>query len=82
MSEMLEVKDVAARFRVKPHVVLSWIWNRQLVAHDVRAAGARRARWKVPAASLASFLEARTPTPATPQPRRRHRLPPAKEFFR
>lgn len=62
----MTVREVAARYGVGQHTVLSWIRSGELRAIDVSTrAGAKRPTWRITAASVEAFeaLRARTPPP-------------------
>ena len=68
---MLTVEAIAERYTVSAGTVLGWIKTGQLKAVNVgRAPGSKRPRWRVSAAALAAFEEARTPAPAARPARR------------
>lgn len=58
-DELLKVDEVAEKMRVNRRTAQSWIDNRELVAIDVRPAGAKRAMWRVQPEDLLEFAQNR-----------------------
>lgn len=58
-NEILKVEQVADRMQVNRRTVQSWIDSGQLVAVDVRPAGADRAMWRVDVTDLLTFAQTR-----------------------
>jgi excisionase family DNA binding protein len=83
MPSTRTVADVAARYGVSEHTVLTWIRNRELRAVNVgRRPRAGKPRWRITEDALADFERVRTPTPPPPQARRRRRPAEVIEFYR
>jgi excisionase family DNA binding protein len=60
MSNTLSVKELAGRFAVTTHTVLSWIARGELHAINVgRHPASKRPRWRVTQEALAAFESAR-----------------------
>lgn len=70
MSDLLTVREVAARLGIRTHAVLALIRNRQLKAADVSLNPGGRPRWRIDAEELASFIQRRTPQPKAPRRRK------------
>ena len=80
---MLTVEEIAARFAVSKAAVLGWIRAGELKAVNVsRGPHSKRPRWRVSAAALAAFEEARTPTPVVRLPRRAKARTEVVEFYK
>jgi len=58
-QSLLKVEQVADRLQVNRRTVQSWIDSEQLVAVDVRPAGAARAMWRVDPLDLLEFARLR-----------------------
>lgn len=72
-SPALTVVKVAEQLSVSSKTVLHWISTGQLTASNCgRKPGAKKPRWRILPADLASFLQSRQPTPP-PQRRCRKR---------
>lgn len=68
----LTVKDVAARFGVSEHTVLTWIRAGELKALNVgRSPGAKSPRWRITLEAVEAFELLRSHVPPAPQARRR-----------
>jgi hypothetical protein len=76
------VREVAREERVGVHVVLGWIRDGSLRAHNVnRQANARRPSWRITAEALEAFRSLRTATPTPKRRRRRGREGYALKFY-
>jgi excisionase family DNA binding protein len=68
----LSPKQIAERYGVGIHTVLTWIANHELEALNVgRSPGKKKARWKSLPEHLAAFELRRLSSPAAPRTRRR-----------
>lgn len=79
----LSVRDVADRYDVSEHTVLTWIRSGELRAVNVgRRPGARKPRWRIFQEALGAFETIRSATP--PPPKVSRRKPPADviEFYK
>ena len=71
------VKEIAARYRVKPHTVLAWISRGDLRAVDVSQDPTRgRPRWRVTPDALIEFENRRCTKPTVKPTRQRNRRTP------
>lgn len=74
VAQMLSVEAVAESLTVDPQKVYHWIRNGELSAVNTsREANPKRPRWRIPAESLAAFIQARTVARAAPPDPRKHR---------
>lgn len=82
-TEAMTPRQVARRYHVGVHKVLTWIATGQLAAVNVATDLARRPRWIVMADALTQFEQRRAASPSTPPRRRRERRPTqdSLEFF-
>ncbi len=72
IDHALTVKQVAERFAVGEHSVLTWIRNGELKAINCgRRPGAKKPRWRITTEALAAFELVRTHNPLPPRTRRR-----------
>lgn len=67
------VPDLAGALGVNATKVLGWIARGELVAVDVSARRGERPRWRIAAAELERFLQARRAVPVVPAPRQTRR---------
>jgi len=72
MRETFSVHDIASRFDVTEHTVLSWINSGELRAVNVgRRAGMKKPRWRITRAALEAFERLRSVTPPRSKVKRR-----------
>lgn len=77
----LSPPEIAKRYAVDPHKVLSWIRRGTLRAIDVSTSTGGRPRYRISPADLAAFELSRTVQPPTPRMRRRRADPNVIQFF-
>jgi excisionase family DNA binding protein len=83
VSSTLSVREVASRYAVSVHTVLTWIGSAELRAVNVaRHPGAKRRRWRVTAEALAAWELTRTASPPLPRARRRRQPAEVIEFYK
>jgi predicted site-specific integrase-resolvase len=76
------VAEVADRFAVSEHVVLSWIKTGQIRALNcARSPAAKRPTWRIPESSIAEFEARRMPTAVVISPRKRRQKNDVIEFY-
>ncbi len=76
------VKDVAERYHVGEHTVLTWIAGGELQAVNCgRKVGSKKPRWRITADALTAFELLRTPTPPAPRARRKKQDTSVIEFY-
>ena len=72
--------ELAARWRVKPSMVLAWIRSSELTAFDVsNRTGVGRPRYRVPAEAVELFAARRSASPAS-KPRKKRAACSGREY--
>ena len=71
IANLLTVRDVGERLKIKVDGVLELIHAGLLSASDVSRPGSQRPRWRISADALDQFLAARSGTPTSKRTRRR-----------
>ena len=77
----LTVKEVAERYGVSEHTVLSWIKCTEMRAIDVSRKRGGKPRWRITAEALAAFELSRTPSPPPPRMRRKKQPADVIQFY-
>lgn len=80
-SLVFSVQDVADRYGVVQHTVLTWIRAGELIALDVSRNRGARPRWRITSDAIVAFETARTHRSDPPRKRRHKRAPGVIRFY-